>query len=182
MTAPRQSLGAFYPRRYGIPVSIAGSAVLLVLGLSLPLLIVEKSVLWRHWKNTYSVFTGIVGLWDAGDHLLALIIFFFSIVFPVAKLTALWVIWAVRLDDRQRWDVLHWLEILGKWSMLDVFIVAIMVVAAKLKSLTTVDPQIGVFVFGLAIIASMLTTQHVARLTERTLPARSRSQRPPSPA
>ena len=62
------------------------------------------SIFWIHWKNTYSVMTGVVGLAKDGDYVLAAVIFFFSIVFPIGKLAAL---------------------LLGKWSMLDVFVVAI---------------------------------------------------------
>jgi paraquat-inducible protein A len=169
MAAARRSLRDLHPDRPLVPWLIAASSLLLAVGLSLPLMTVEKSVLWRHWENTYSVVTGIVNLAHEGDWLLSFIIFFFSIVFPVAKLTALWVIWAIRLDEDSRASLLHWLALLGKWSMLDVFVVAIMVVAAKLRTLTTVTPQVGVYVFGLSIIVSMLTTQYVEQLAKRTL-------------
>jgi len=55
--------------------------------------------------------------------------------------------------------------------MLDVFAVAILVVAAKLRSLTTVQPRIGVYLFGLAILLSMLTTMYVERLARRGIRA-----------
>jgi len=169
MAAARRSLHDLYPKRLIVPWLISLSCALLSAGLSLPLMTVEKSMLWRHWKNIYSVFTGIVNLAQEGDWLLAFIIFFFSIVFPVAKLTALWVIWAIRLEEKSRASLLHWLALLGKWSMLDVFVVAIMVVAAKLRTLTTVQPQIGVYVFGASIIVSMITTQYIEQLARRSL-------------
>lgn len=172
MAAARRSLQNLHPTLRTVPWLIAASSLLLAAGLSLPLMTVEKSVLWRHWKNTYSVFTGIVNLAQEGDWGLALIIFFFSIVFPVTKLSALWAIWAVKLDDASRATLLHWLALLGKWSMLDVFVVAIMVVAAKLRSLTTVQPQVGVYVFGVSIIVSMITTQYIESLAKRSLTRR----------
>ena len=164
MDVQRRALRDFYPTRYEVPAFIVLATLLLLTALSLPLLTIEKSVFWRHWKNTYSVFTGVVGLVEQGDYVLAGVIFFFSMVFPFGKLGALWLMWAVKLADAQRAAILHWLGIVGKWSMLDVFIVAIIVVAAKLKTLTTVEPRIGVYLFGLAIICSMLTTMYVDRL------------------
>ena len=162
-----RALREFYPSRHDVPVFIATAFGVLVTALSLPLITVEKTVLWRHWENHYSVFTGIVELAKHGDQILALIVFFFSMVSPFAKLLALSIIWFRKLDDDQRGKTLHWLGVLGKWSMLDVFAVAILVVAAKLRSLTQVQPRIGVYMFGLAILLSMLTTMHVERLTRK---------------
>ena len=171
MSNHRQSLKDYYPTRYDVPLLILCSSILLVIALSLPLLTIEQSVLWRHWKNTYSVMTGVVGLVKGGDYILAAVIFFFSIIFPVGKLAALWLIWAVKLADRQRRVMLHWLGILGKWSMLDVFVVAIIVVAAKMKTLTSVQPRVGVYLFGAAIVVSMITTTHIDKLARRSLRA-----------
>ena len=52
--------------------------------------------------------------------------------------------------------------------MLDVFAVAILIVAAKLRDLTQVQPRIGIYLFALAIVLSMLTTMRVERLAKGT--------------
>ena len=75
------------------------SFALLLTGLSLPLMKVEKMVFW---KNEYSVLKGVNSLWEQGQYLLAAILFFFSIVFPVVKLGALGLIWNVRLAEERR--------------------------------------------------------------------------------
>jgi len=141
------------------------SAATLVVGLSLPLMKVEKMIFW---KNEYSVFTGIVGLVQENQILLAAILFFFSMVFPFVKLTALLVLWWVRLAESRRQKVLRWLGILGKWSMLDVFAVSILIVVVKLGPLAKVQPQPGLYVFCAAIIASMGTTMYVESLAQKT--------------
>ena len=173
MSAHLLSLKDRYPRHAGVPVLILASIVLLGFGWNLPLMIVEKSVLWQHWQNTYSVITGIIGLYHDQEYILALIIFVFSVIFPLVKLTALLVIWMVQLPDEQRRMILRWLELLGKWSMLDVFVVAIIVVAAKLKTLTTVTPQVGVYIFGLSVALSMITTTYVESLAHRAFRGRA---------
>lgn len=119
------------------------------------------------WKSSYSVWAGVVELWRQGEATLALIVFFFSIVFPLVKLTALAILWFVRLPEDGRSRLLHWLGLLGKWSMLDVFVVAILIVLVKLGPLARVEPRAGVYVFSAAILASMLTAMYVERLARR---------------
>src|ERR1043166_1315394 len=126
------SLRDRHPRRIEVPALILVSFALLLTGLSLPLMKVEKMVFW---KNEYSVLKGVDSLWEQGQYLLAAILFFFSIVFPGVKLGGLGLIWDVRLAEERRQIVLRWLGALGRWSMLDVFVVAILIVLVKLGPL-----------------------------------------------
>jgi hypothetical protein len=43
---------------------------------------VEKQVLWKQWKNEYSILTGVLRLAKQEEYLLAAVVFFFSMVFP----------------------------------------------------------------------------------------------------
>jgi len=156
-----QSLRDRYPRRIEVPLLILVSFTLLLIALSLPLMKVQKMVLW---KNEYSVVAGVHGLWEQGQYALAVILFFFSIVFPIFKLAVLAFVWFVRLAEAKRKTVLHWLGILGKWSMLDVFVVAILIVLVKLGPLAKVEPQRGLYWFACAILFSMITSMYVDSL------------------
>ena len=156
-----QSLRDRHPRRIEVPLLILVSFALLLIALSLPLMKVQKMMLW---KNEYSVIAGVHGLWEQGQYALAIILFFFSIVFPICKLAALAFVWAVRLPEQKRETVLHWLGILGKWSMLDVFVVAILIVLVKLGPLAKIEPQQGLYWFAAAILASMITSMYVDSL------------------
>lgn len=159
------SLRSLYPWwRIEVPLLILVSCMLLAAGLLLPLMDVQKMVLW---KNQYSVITGVISLWEQGERLLAAVVFFFSVVFPIVKLISLAIIWLVPLTDRYRHRVLHWLGLLGKWSMLDVFAVAILIVLVKLGPLAKIEPQSGVYAFALAIMLSMLTTMYVTHLARK---------------
>ena len=159
-----QSLRDRYPRRIEVPLLILASLILLVIAYSLPLLRVEKMVFW---KNEYSIIAGVHGLWDQGQYALAIILFFFSMVFPLFKLAMLGFLWAVHLAEQKRQTVLHWLGILGKWSMLDVFVVAILIVLVKLGPLANVQPQRGVYWFAAAIFLSMITSMYVDSLARK---------------
>jgi paraquat-inducible protein A len=150
-----------------VPLALVASTALLLTGLSLPLMDAQQIIFW---KSSYSVWAGVVALWHANEIILATILFFFSIVFPVVKLTALAIIWFVRLaEDRRTW-LLYWLGILGKWSMLDVFVVSILIVLVKLGPLAKVEPRVGVYVFAAAIVASMATTSYITRLAHSPHP------------
>ncbi len=162
----KKSLQEIFPKRWDIPILIILSTVLLYFGLSLPLMEVEKMVFW---KSEYSVMAGVISLFEQEEYLLAVILFFFSVVFPMVKLTALWVLWRVKFDDEKRRVVLEWLGILGKWSMLDVFVVAILIVAVKLGPLANVTPKNGVYVFAAAIFSAIMTTMWVERLAKKAL-------------
>lgn len=153
---------ALHPRRIDIPLLIVTAIGMLIAGLNMPLMNIEKMVFW---KKDYSVITGTLGLYQDKEYFLAALIFFFSIVFPIVKLILLTVVWFCRFDDAGRDRILKALAQLGKWSMLDVFVVAVMVVAVKLGPMAQVTPKAGIYVFTSAILLSLLTTELVERLT-----------------
>ena len=97
-----KSLRDLHPGRRDVPLWIAAALVVLLAGLSLPILTVEKTVFWRHWENHYSVFVGVVELAKGGDWLLATILFFFSMVFPFAKLFSPALLWYRKLNEGDR--------------------------------------------------------------------------------
>lgn len=164
MAGAARSLARAHPRRLDVPLLILASSALLAAGLALPLIHVEK--LWT--ESSYSVATGVFGLWQDGHPVLASVVFFFSVIFPVAKLGMLLWIWFVPQPARRREFVLDALAGLGKWSMLDVYIVAILIVAVRLGPLAEAEPRAGVYFFGAAILASMVTTQVVRGIAQRT--------------
>ncbi len=151
-------------RRWGTPILLLAAAALLALGLNMPLMKIEKMLFW---KNRYSVVTGVFGLAEDGQYVLATVVFFWSVVFPIAKLALLWWMWFGRADKRQRAFVTKWLDVLGKWSMLDVYIVAVLIVAVKLGPLAAVTIEPGLYVFGAAVLATMIAGSRVERSARR---------------
>ena len=158
------SLRQAFPRHYGTPALLVLASVSLALGLYLPLLQIEKMLFW---ENSYSVVTGVFGLAEDGQYVLATVVFFWSVVFPIAKLALLYWLWFGRTDRDQRALVLRWLDKLGKWSMLDVYIVAVLIVAVKLGPLAEVTVRPGLYVFGAAVLLSMLVGARIEKLARR---------------
>lgn len=155
-------------RRYHIPAFIIGNLVLLGFGISTPVLKTEKLIFW---EDSYTIITGVKNLFKEGSIFLGVIIFLFSIVFPISKLGTLFVVWFKKLTKNSRHTILKWLDILGRWSMLDVFVVAVLVVVSKAGGLVDAKPKTGIYIFAVAIFLSMLLIQwvtHLARKADNT--------------
>ncbi len=155
MTSPQKnSLQSLYPKRLDIPFLTLLSAGLLATGLSMPVLTVRK--LWE--AATFSIWTGILNMWHEKEHFLAIIVFFFSIVFPIAKLMILLLTWFIDMKTRDRKQLLHFLGLLGKWSMLDVFVTAVILVSLKLGALASAEVETGLYVFAASVLLAMFVT------------------------
>ncbi len=110
------------------------------------------------YEDTYSVVGGIVDLARHGHPGLALLILVFSILFPVAKLVALVLVWGRDMTNRATDRLLRQLEALGRWSMLDVFVVVLLVGTLNLGLPSGASARPGIYVFAAAILLSMVTT------------------------
>lgn len=156
MHSDRRSLRERFPKRQDIPLVLGGASAALPLGLLLPTITLSK--VGGLSEHSFSVVTGIIDLAEGGNLLLALVIFTFSFVFPIVKLSALWLIWCKRMDSASRARALHRLKVLGKWSMLDVFVVAVLVGAVRFGFLASATPRYGLSLFAGAVLLSMVAT------------------------
>ncbi len=161
----KKSLQAAYPQYFYIPILIVAASALFLTGIFMPVLTLKSLIS----KNTFSILSGIENLWIEKHYALVFTIFFFSIVFPAAKLLSLTWLWFARVTNHQRKKALFWLKVLGKWSMLDVFVVAVIIVAVKFGLMTKAEPRPGVYVFGSSILMSMLLTFWMDLLSHRHL-------------
>jgi paraquat-inducible protein A len=152
--------------------------VTLAVGLHLPVVTLRTGLA----RDSYSVLGGIADLARSGEVLLALIVLAFSVVFPIAKLGALALVLFRPVPAERRAQLVRTLEALGRWSMLDVFVVAILIGAVHLGILSQAYAERGVYVFAAGILLSMFATRSVQRLlsAERQRPSvapGSRAQR-----
>jgi paraquat-inducible protein A len=107
-----------------------------------------------------TILSGVAYLWHAGSWPLALIVFVASVAVPMLKLMSL-VILVVSVQRRSTWDPLQrtrlyrLVELIGKWSMLDIFVVALMVTLVQLKVLATVSAGPAALAFGAVVVLTM---------------------------
>lgn len=134
------------------------AAITLAVSYALPTVTFQQ---WGKSEQTYSIWGGIVSLWNDGNYVLAPTVFLFSMIFPIGKLIALWIVETGELGTRRRQRVEGWLHLLGKWSMLDVCIVGVFVASVQLGVAKSTS-RVGIHVFSLAILLSMMNSWWVA--------------------
>ena len=151
-----RSLAQLHPRRWDLPLLILVDFVLLAFALALPIVSFSKAAYLDN--DRYSVVSGIVGLFRSGNLFIGTLVFTFSILFPLFKLSSLAVLWFRRLTPRRRLAMVRMLQVLGKWSMLDVFVVAVLAVLVRLGLAVQARLESGIYVFATAILLSMILT------------------------
>jgi paraquat-inducible protein A len=103
--------------------------------------------------KTFSVVGSIVTLFREGEVLVATVIFLFSVIFPLAKLLVLAQFALAPEGKKHGRATLEWF---GKYSMVDVFVVALVVLAVKnLPGGSLVRLRYGIVAFGTAAVLSM---------------------------
>ena len=116
--------------------------------------------------QTYSLLGGIRRLWVDGQSGLAAVLFLFSVLFPVIKLTGLVLQTGQLLPTTS--STVVWLSRLGKWSMLDVLVLALVVVAFKaFPGGTRIELCWGTWTFALSVIAGMAASQLMSGAKDR---------------
>lgn len=149
----------------GLQLLVIAAAGLLALGLAAPIITLHKFVIV---SNTFSVVSGVWQLLREGRWFLFTVITLFSVVLPVLKLLLLFHLTRprVRQGPRSR-RYLRWMHDLGRWSMLDVFVVAVLVVAVKLGMIASIETHYGLYAFAASVILTMVITARVVMLYDR---------------
>ncbi|MFK7891468.1 MAG: paraquat-inducible protein A [Granulosicoccus sp.] len=123
-----------------------------------------------------TILSGIISLAAIGSYFVAFIIFVASICIPVVKFI---VIGGLALSLQFSWDMpehtrhrLHALtEFIGRWSMIDVFVVAVLAALIQLGAVMTIKPGVGINAFALSVVFTMLAASSLdSRLLWDNLP------------
>jgi paraquat-inducible protein A len=152
-------------RSFLLGLLIIAATVCLVLGLTLPIIRLTRFYVWT---DVHSLVSVVRELYLANEVILASVVLIFSIVFPFLKLLyllALYSVRHVRPDQSAKW--LKRLSWLGKWSMLDVLVLALVVFYAKATNLADATSMPGIFLFAAAVILTMIATAMIEHDIER---------------
>ncbi len=133
--------------------------VLLCIGIFSPFM--KMKVPLMGVDNTYSLVGGICEFFKSGNYLFGIILLAFSVLFPIFKLLLLLIITNrnIPMSKTIRIKIHHLVELLAKYSMLDVFVIAIIIVifkVANMVSVASVAGAIGIYIFCAAIFLSIL--------------------------
>jgi paraquat-inducible protein A len=124
--------------------------------------IMETSSLFGAQRDT--IMSGVVFLWRSGSWDLAMIVFVASVVVPLSKLFALtYLLLSVRRrslsQPLSKARLYRMVELVGKWSMLDIYVVALLATVVKFQSLASISAAPGAVAFGAVVILTMLAAQ-----------------------
>jgi paraquat-inducible protein A len=109
--------------------------------------------------QSFSIIGGIIHLFEGGDILIAAVLMIFSVLFPAAKLGVLYL---AILSGSVSSKVVSLLAVIGKWSMLDVFVIALLVVAFKgFPGGSRIELNLGAYFFATSVLLSMFATHAV---------------------
>ena len=124
--------------------------------------ILETSSEFGSQRDT--IMSGVVYLWTSGAWPLAVLIFSASILIPLAKLLALAVLlFSVHRRWRraclQRARLYRMVERIGRWSMTDIFVAAIVSTLVQLRGVATIKVGPGAVAFGAVVVLTLLATR-----------------------
>jgi paraquat-inducible protein A len=107
-----------------------------------------------------TIMSGVIYLWHSGSWDLALVVFIASILVPLMKLLAMTVL-LVTVQRRSAWQPLQRtklyriVELVGRWSMLDIYVVAMLAALVQIGSLANINAGPAALAFGAVVVLTM---------------------------
>jgi paraquat-inducible protein A len=135
---------------------IISAVVLYIPANALP--VMNTSSLFGSEKDT--ILSGVVYLWTSGSWPLAIIVFIASIAVPMLKILAL-VFLVVSVQLRAKWlrkqrtAIYRLVELVGRWSMLDIYVITVLVALVQFSALATIQAGPGAIAFGAVVVLTM---------------------------
>ena len=111
-----------------------------------------------------TIMSGVVILYETGTWYLAVILLIASVMIPLAKLASLaYLLITVQRgsvrNNRERTRLYRILEIIGRWSMVDVFVATFVVALIQMKPLMSIAPEPGVLFFSAVVILTIFAAE-----------------------
>ena len=140
-------------RSHLIRALILVSFILLASGALTPLLTTER---FYFFSNTFSLFSGLEQLIANQQVLIAVVVGFFSLCVPVIKAIVIWIAATGRASSR---PLLVVADRFGKWSMLEVFVAALLIIALKLGPIADATLHYGAWLLAGSVLVSGIASQ-----------------------
>ena len=108
-----------------------------------------------------TIISGVLYFLKSGSYFIAGVIFIASVIVPITKVAILiYLLFSVQfksaLKRRERQRLYTLTEIIGKWSMVDVYVVAVMIALVHFEGLTVISADSGAIYFLLVVVTTML--------------------------
>ena len=166
-TAMKSLIRSFPKQASLINLLLLASLILLVIGITAPLLTIIK---FSFIENTVSLLSTVEQFYAEKEWFLFIIIATFSLCVPVIKIASLLLILNVDYSRGSLLDKsLQVIETVGKWSMLDVFVVALLLVSVKLGALAKVEVHYGLYAFATSVLLTMTLSFWIHHLSKQRI-------------
>lgn len=110
-----------------------------------------------------TILSGIIFFWVSGQWWLAAVVFIASFLVPLLKITALFIL-LISAQQKSTWRQLEraslyrMIELIGRWSMLDVFVVSLLVGLVQMQGFAQISAGVGIMAFGAVVVLTMLAS------------------------
>lgn len=125
------------------------------------LTIMETGSLFKYRKDT--IMSGVIELWKTGSWAIAVIVFIASVTIPLLKLISLTLL-LVSVQRRSTWRprqrtrLYRLVELVGRWSMLDIYVVTLLAALVQFGSVAMVKAGPGALAFGAVVLLTMFAS------------------------
>ena len=160
-SCPRCGTGGHARRKHSLQWTLAllfTSILLYVPANLLPIMITDA----LGSKTTSTIMAGVVLLWSDGSYPVAMVIFIASIMVPSLKMMAIgWLCWDASRkgeghhDSERMHKIYEVVEFVGRWSMIDVFVIAVLSALVRMGQLMSIYPATGALLFAMVVILTM---------------------------
>lgn len=149
------------------PNSMTASTALLIAAMILYIpanVLPVSTIVWLGHGEPDTIMSGVKVLFASGDVPVALLLFFASITVPMLKMLALaWLLLSVKFRwmwrPKDRTKVYRLVEIIGRWSMLDIFVISILVALVQIESLASITAGPGAISFCAVVVLTIFAAE-----------------------
>jgi len=145
-----------------LKVLLLTAFILLIAGIMTPVMTITKLVFL---ENSFSIFSGLQDLFIQQKYILFLLILILSIVLPFIKILLLAWTLQIKSNEAKINKLIELIHHFGRWAMLDVLVVALLLVAVKLGAIASVEVHLGLYYFTGAVLITMWVTHRTLKIT-----------------
>ena len=112
-------------------------------------------------KKGSTIIEGVISFLEYGDYFIAIVILTASVIIPLIKLFGLLFIFIslsikVKMRNKNKLRIFYFIEAIGKWSMIDIYVVAILASVVQLSEVFNIKGGIAATSFALVVVLTMV--------------------------
>jgi paraquat-inducible protein A len=149
-------------RRVKDSLQVSLALVICAILLYIPAMIYPMMEVTKLGVNIEStIIEGVISFLDMESYFIALVIFIASVAIPIIKLVGLFFIFItlkinVKMENKRKVTIYKFIEAIGKWSMIDIYVVAILASIVQLDELFNIKGGIAATSFALMVILTII--------------------------